>query len=88
MTTNLFPRPVPDRVSILAHSPHYMHPKEAAARLEVTFNGIRQMWVEEYCVSEGWIIRQKRTALGQRKLDADGGLAIERLNGLVVVSWK
>ena len=57
--------PLPDHLSIDARSPHYV-----AAVFEhdvgIRFNGKERTDVEEYCVSEGWILVPAGKALDRR----------------------
>jgi hypothetical protein len=80
-------RPLPDRLSVSANSPHF--DKQANLDIEVMFNGVRQVKnVVEFCVSEGWIRRLRKTALGVMVRDANGVPIIETLFGKVEPYWR
>ena len=68
---------LPDRLSVNPKSPFY---DEAvlARNVGVRFNGQDKTYVEEYCVSEGWI----RVAAG-KTLDRKGDPLTIRLKGKV-----
>lgn len=78
---------IPDRLSVEKGSPFA---NEAVGRkLEVFLNGIRQVGcVVEYCISEGWLRRYRKTALGKLKTDDFHQPIIDRVEGTVTVEWR
>ena len=67
----------PDRLSVNPKSPHY---DEAilARGVGIRFKGVEKTNVEEYCVSEGWIL----VAVG-RSLDRRGNPMTLKIKGVV-----
>lgn len=75
----------PDRLSVDKSSPHF---DLCYRRLGVLFDGLdRKGDVQEYCVSEGWIIVRRRNAIGQFVLNVAGGYILRKLEGKVEPYW-
>ncbi len=87
MENNAVPkgREIPDRLSVETGSPFY--DRKTANLINVTFNGLRQMNVMEYCLSEQWIRRQLVTGLGKPKLER-GKPIVMKFQGKLEVTWK
>jgi hypothetical protein len=73
---------LPDRLSIVARSPHYL---EAVFHHEIgiRFNDKERHDVEEYCISEGWI----KVPAG-KTLDRKGKPLLITLKGRVEVYYR
>lgn len=70
----------PDRLSVDRASPHF---DERYKRMGVRFDGVeRNGDVQEYCVSEGWILVRARDGKGRFKKDGDS-YVFETLHGRV-----
>ena len=69
--------PLPDRLAINPKSPHH-NADLLAQGIGIKFNGTEKTNVEEYCVSEGWIL----VAVG-RSLDRRGNPMTLKLQGTV-----
>lgn len=70
----------PDRLSVDKASPHY---DECYRRMGVRFDGAERSGdVQEYCVSEGWILVRARDGKGRFKKDGDS-YVFETLHGEV-----
>ena len=69
--------PLPDRLAINPKSPHH-NADLLAQGIGIKFNGTEKTNVEEYCVSEGWIL----VAVG-RSLDRRGNPMTLKLSGVV-----
>ncbi len=68
---------LPDRLSVNPRSPHFRQDLLEQG-VGVRFNGVEKNNVEEYCVSEGWIL----VAAG-RSLDRKGNPMTIKLKGKV-----
>jgi hypothetical protein len=68
---------LPDRLSVNPRSPHYRQDLLEKG-VGMRFNGVEKTNVEEYCVSEGWIL----VAAG-RSLDRKGNPMTLKLKGKV-----
>lgn len=80
-------RVIPDRVSVEKASPFY--DAKIGHEIDIALNGIRQINnVVEYCISEGWLRRYRRTALGQLKRDEYHQPIVDRVEGVVTVTWR
>lgn len=78
---------IPDRVCTEKASPFY--DAQIGREIDVFLNGIRQVNnVVEYCISEGWLRRYRKTALGQVKTDEFHQPIIDRVEGTVTVEWR
>jgi hypothetical protein len=71
------PKPLPDRLSLNPRSAHFDQ-KVLEQGVGIRFNGVEKTTVEEYCVSEGWIL----VAAG-RSLDRFGRPMTIKLKGKV-----
>jgi len=72
---------IPDRMSIHPASPHY--DGEVLNRgLGIKLNGAEKINVQEYCISEGWIL----LAVG-KSLDRNGNPLTMKLKGTVDVRF-
>ena len=69
--------PLPDRLAINPKAPHH-NADLLAQGIGIKFNGTEKTNVEEYCVSEGWIL----VAVG-RSLDRRGNPMTLKLKGTV-----
>lgn len=76
----------PDHLSVDRDSPYY---DECYKRIGVRLDGIeRRGDVQEYCMSEGWILVRDRNAIGKFKIDNQGRYMFTKLFGAVVAYWK
>lgn len=78
-------RPIPDRLSVTEPS----YDSEFGRRLSITVDGVQQVWVREYCTSEGWVKRLVRETQGHSV--TRGALSDpeeETVKGTVVVTVK
>ena len=73
---------LPDRLSIDAHSPHYV-PAVFQHDIGIRFNDKERHDVEEYCISEGWI----KVPAG-KTLDRKGKPLLLTLKGRVEVYYR
>ena len=68
---------LPDRLAINPRSPY--HNAELLERgIGIRFNGVEKTIVEEYCISEGWVL----VAVG-RTLDRKGNPMTMKIKGVV-----
>lgn len=74
----------PDRLSVEPSSPFFN--LEAIKKVRVTFNGIVQTKVVEYCVSEGWVRRHVQKG-GKLRLSRNGSAIAFKAQGNVEVSF-
>ncbi len=82
MTEGKVAPPLPDRLSVDAHSPHHL----AAAfehEIGIRLNGKERVDVEEYCISEGWV----KVPVG-RAVDRKGRPLTIKLKGKVEAFYK
>lgn len=76
----------PDRLSVDIASPYF---DDCYKRVGVRVDGVeRRGDVQEYCMSEGWVMIRERNAHGKFRLDKDGGYVLTRLFGAVVAYFK
>ena len=72
---------IPDRMSIHPASPHY-NGEVLNRGLGIKLNGAEKINVQEYCISEGWIL----LAVG-KSLDRNGNPLTMKLKGTVDVRF-
>lgn len=77
---------VPNRLSVHSHSPFFN--ADALLHVEVWFNGVKQKLVVEYDLIGQWIRRHPTNRFGVPKVDRQGILQIECLQGKLEVKWK
>jgi hypothetical protein len=76
----------PDRLSVENSSPFF---DPCYARVAVRLNGEeRRGDVQEYCMSEGWILTRIFGTSGKFKIDGEGRYVLKKLTGAVVAYWK
>jgi len=72
---------IPDRMSIHPASPHY-NGEVLNRGLGIKLNGAEKINVQEYCISEGWLL----LAVG-KSLDRNGNPLTMKLKGTVEVRF-
>ena len=76
----------PDRLSVDVASPHF---DDCYKRVGVRIDGEeRRGDVQEYCVSEGWIMTRERNAIGKFKINREGEYVLKKIFGTVVAYFK
>lgn len=76
----------PDRLSVEMTSPHF---DLCYKRVGVRLNGVERLGdVQEYCVSEGWVIVRVRDGKGRFRKGPDGKFIFWTMQGEVVAFWK
>jgi hypothetical protein len=76
------PPPLPDRLSVDPRSPHYVAAVCEHA-IGIRFNGKERSDVEEYCISEGWVM-----VAAAKAFDRKGRPLLIKLKGRVEADYR